>query len=165
MARNAWQIDTKWLNAIDRDVRAGAQRVCNETSAQALGIAQAAVPEDKGALRVSGYVKTPRRSGYENAVGAARARPDTRISVRTQVLPELSPPARDGQKTFAWSAFDFPLSYGELVQKGYFNARAGRQIPGVDFIDIAVNEVENDFQRAMREVLSGAIRRHRPRRK
>lgn len=164
MAKSGWNISTGWLDDLESDLKKGAQKVCDDFGRRALESARAGVSVDKGALKASGYLKTPQESGYQSAVDEAKLKPDTDISTRHQVEPEMSlfthPDFKPefARAVFAWSLFDFPLSYAGLIDGGFYHARARRQIPGVHFIHQG-ESAAGDFEAAQQEMVNRLMRK------
>lgn len=167
---SGFQVDTTWLDALETTLKTEPQALCELFAGHALAAAQEAIPAPgrsggfaTGALRDSGYVISPRISGYDAAIAKARSATGTRIVKRAQIEPPFGGEySRGSGAQFSgqfWAVFDFPLTYAALVQKGFNHASAGRHISGSDFIQAGLGATENEFQQAAQQLLYDALRK------
>lgn len=154
---NGWKIDTDWLDVLERDVRNGIGQTCEEAAQAALVRAREGAPEDSGALKVSGYIKTSRKSGYSEAATRARALLSQEGATQAEILPEWGAGFQGiGRRDFAWAAIDFPVSYAPLIINGFHHIGSGQFIPGNPFVTRAVAKGESAFDVALQAVLDRA---------
>lgn len=157
--------ELKFLDRFEREVSTGMTDVCIGTARKALVVAQNAVPNlqlSRGyatdALKLSGYVISKRGSGYNAAIRKAQAKND-RIAERGQIKEQfdIHSIVDLNNREYAVAVLDFPLTYADLIQKGFYHVLAERHIVGVDFISTAENAVNDDFISAMNTVLFSAL--------
>ena len=163
--KGGFKTDTRWLDNLERDLKNGAQQVVENFARDGLAGARDAAPVALGALRASGYLKTPTESDYESRLDAAKATPQTRVGVRGQTTPEMEPSeSPDYDSNFArvfgaWALFDFPLSYSSLIQNGFHHVGAGRRIAGVDFIQAGESRA-GSLDKRMQVMINKTMNKH-----